>query len=65
MNINGRPVDAEAGAAFPTAEEVERRHFERALRASGGDIKAAARLLGVARNTVYRRLERWGLRAPR
>jgi DNA-binding NtrC family response regulator len=68
-----RPVAAEATAAArptsPWAEHpeppllatVERDHILRALQHARGNKKAAARLLGVSRRALYRRLERLGL----
>jgi len=41
-------------------EEVERRYVMRVLEAAGGNKALAARILGVGRKTLYRRLERWG-----
>jgi DNA-binding NtrC family response regulator len=40
---------------------VERQHIVRALEHSRGNKKAAARVLGVSRRALYRRLERLGL----
>ncbi len=39
--------------------EVERRYVERVLEAVGGNKAAAARVLGIERKTLYRKLERW------
>jgi len=39
-------------------EEIERLAVRRALDSQGGNISAAARLLGVSRNTLYRKLGR-------
>jgi two-component system response regulator HydG len=50
---------ADAIAAAPDAgllEAVERQHIEDALHKTGGNKKAAARLLGLSRRTLYRRL---------
>lgn len=41
-------------------EEVERRYIVRALQAVGGNKTEAARILGVDRKTLYRKLERYG-----
>ncbi len=41
-------------------EEVERRYILRVLEAAGGNKASAARLLGLDRKTLYRKLERWG-----
>jgi len=53
-----------AAAADPLLplEEVERRHVMRALDAAGRNMSVAARTLGLDRKTLYRKLERWGLR---
>jgi len=40
-------------------EEVERRAIIRALRESGGDKLAAARLLGIGKTTLYRKLKQY------
>jgi two-component system response regulator HydG len=41
-------------------EEVERRYILRVLEASGGNKRLAARVLGLDRKTLYRKLERYG-----
>ncbi|WP_295639044.1 sigma-54-dependent Fis family transcriptional regulator [uncultured Methylibium sp.] len=51
------PVDPAAGAD-PVARLRE------ALQASGGNVSAAARRLGISRMTLYRRLRQAGLAAP-
>ncbi len=38
--------------------EVERRHIQRVLRAVGGNRQEAARILGIDRSTLYRRMRR-------
>jgi transcriptional regulator with PAS, ATPase and Fis domain len=43
---------------FPTLAEVEWRHCQAALERSGGNKAEAARLLGVSRMTLYRKLKR-------
>jgi two-component system response regulator HydG len=56
-------------ACDPTAilpmDEVERRHIGQVLVALNGNKASAARLLGMDRRTLYRKLERWGLATPR
>ena len=42
-------------------EEVERRHILHVLEATGGNRALAARMLGLDRKTLYRKLERWGV----
>jgi two-component system response regulator HydG len=48
------------GGVRPLAE-VEREQVLRALRAVGGNKAAAARLLGLDRKTLYRKLEQYGV----
>jgi DNA-binding NtrC family response regulator len=40
---------------------VEREHIQRALARANGNKKAAARMLGLSRRALYRRLERLDL----
>lgn len=42
-------------------EEVERRYILEVLAAVGGNKSQAAKVLGVGRKTLYRRLEAWGV----
>ncbi len=44
---------------LPTLAEVERLHIERVLAACDGSQTAAARVLGIARNTLWRKLQQW------
>jgi DNA-binding NtrC family response regulator len=58
----GAPADPEA----PDGEllvNVEREHIRRALVRAGGNKKAAAKMLGLSRRALYRRLERLELGA--
>ncbi len=59
-----RPKPTETNVAGEEAlvplEEVERRHILRVLQAVGGHRTQAARLLGLDRKTLYRKLERYG-----
>ncbi len=45
--------------------DAERRAIERALDASGGNVTRAARRLGIARATIYRKMARLGVNARR
>ncbi len=47
---------AGAGGELRTLAEVEREHVERVLAACGGNQVEAARRLGIARNTLWRKL---------
>ena len=44
-----------------TLEEVERRYILRVLEACGGNRTDAAKILGLDRKTLYRKLLRWGV----
>ena len=41
--------------------EIEREHILRVLRAARGNKTAAARLLGLDRKTLYRKLQHYGI----
>ena len=50
----------------PTApgalDDALRGHVEAALRASGGDVRRTAAALGISRNTLRARMDKYGLR---
>ena len=48
-------------AELLTLEEVERRHVLRVLEAANGNRTDAAKVLGLDRKTLYRKLLRWGV----
>jgi two-component system response regulator HydG len=50
----------DADLLLPLAE-VEQRHVLRVLRSVDGNKAEAARLLGIGRKTLYRKLETWGV----
>jgi two-component system NtrC family response regulator len=54
------PAPAEQ-AEVPTLQEAERRLIAAALRKSGGNKNEAARLLGIDRQRLYRKIEKYGL----
>jgi transcriptional regulator with PAS, ATPase and Fis domain len=59
------PARGMAAAEPPPVEPlevIERRAIERALDASRGNVAKAARALGVARNTLYNKLARYGIK---
>lgn len=58
-----RPLDQLLGPdAAPSFEGAERTVLRQALARSGGNASQAARLLGIGRATLYRRMTRAGLR---
>ena len=58
----GAPVPS-AGAGAVTPEAAMRQYLLGVLEESGGNISHAATRLGIARNTLYARLEKYGIRA--
>ncbi len=52
----GPATQAVVGSLDRTLAEVEREHIRRVLDACGGSQSEAARVLGVARNTIWRKL---------
>jgi transcriptional regulator of acetoin/glycerol metabolism len=42
---------------WPSLEEVEKRYINKVLEATGGNKRRTAEMLGIARRTLYRRLE--------
>ncbi len=58
---------AMSGSDIPellTVEEVERRHVLRVLEVCNGNRTDAAKVLGLDRKTLYRKLLRWGVSGP-
>jgi two-component system response regulator RegA len=50
---------AGAEAAVPSLDRVEWEHIQRVLTECGGNISKAARLLGLHRRSLQRKLEKW------
>ena len=57
----GAASPIEFGAEVPTLEATERSLIEAALRQAGGNKNQTARLLGIDRQRLYRKLEKYGL----
>jgi len=47
-----------------TLAELERQAIERALKATGGDKRRAAELLGISRAKIYQRIKEWRVGEP-
>ena len=60
QNVRSPALSADAPELL-TLEEVERRHVLRVLEACEGNRTDAAKLLGLDRKTLYRKLLRWGV----
>ncbi len=66
LPLEGSPSPSDATNEEPpegTLRDRKRVALAEALRRSGGNVSAAARALGVARSTIYRQLQRYGLLA--
>ena len=50
------PAAVDTVPANATLEDVELNMIQKALQAHGGNVSAAARALGISRNTIYRKL---------
>ncbi|HEY3287489.1 MAG TPA: sigma-54 dependent transcriptional regulator [Gemmatimonadaceae bacterium] len=61
LGLHANAGDAEAPLEDLTLQEVERALIEKALARNAGNVAGAARLLGLSRSAMYRRMERYGL----
>ena len=52
-------IDTQDPDEMPSLETLERRYVHRVLKVVGGNKTQAAKVLGVDRRTLYRKLERW------
>ena len=46
-------------------KEMEKNHIEEALRASGGNVKLAAEMMGISRRNLYRKMEHYAIEASK
>ncbi|MFQ3789217.1 sigma-54-dependent transcriptional regulator [Halomonas sp. A29] len=53
----GKSLVASSQQSWPSLEEVEKRYIQKVLEATGGNKRRTADILGIARRTLYRRLE--------
>lgn len=53
------PTSVPESDGLVSLDEVERRHIARVLESVGGQRAAAAKVLGIDRKTLFRKLERW------
>ena len=59
LGLPGWPGETRDDGGFPSLDEMERRHIERVLRSVGGNRQAAARILGIDRSTLYRKMKQY------
>jgi len=58
-HLPSRPEQGALPGEILSMEEVERQAIQRALKAAGGNISCAARLLKISRNTLYNKLKKY------
>jgi transcriptional regulator with GAF, ATPase, and Fis domain len=59
LQLHDDPAESIETAAGLSLREVEQRHIQRVLRSAGGNRQEAARILGIDRSTLYRRMQRF------
>ncbi|HUP89394.1 MAG TPA: sigma-54 dependent transcriptional regulator [Longimicrobiales bacterium] len=61
--MNSEPANGhrETVATLMTLSELERRHIQKVLNVSGGQMNLAAEILGIHRNTLRRKLAEYGI----
>jgi transcriptional regulator with PAS, ATPase and Fis domain len=64
LDVDGEPpAQEEEGDGAETLRDAERRFLEGALKTHGGNILRTARALGVSRGMLYRKIEKYGIKA--
>jgi DNA-binding NtrC family response regulator len=63
--VPSAPAAPTAESPLVTLQEIERRHIEAVLRASGGVVPRAAEVLGLSRSALYDRMRKHGIAARR
>jgi two-component system nitrogen regulation response regulator GlnG len=59
--LREKPASVVDEAALLTLSELERRHIQRVLAESGGQMNVAAEILGIHRNTLRRKVTEYGI----
>ncbi|MBI4062114.1 MAG: sigma-54-dependent Fis family transcriptional regulator, partial [Elusimicrobia bacterium] len=65
MLPDGAASAAKGGGRHETLEDSEKRHVLQAIEDCGGNQVEAAKKLGIARNTLWRKLKAYGIPAKR
>lgn len=60
-----RPQDAGPAAGMLSLRDMERAHIDRVLLSTGGNVTEAAKILGMARRTLYDRMKTLGIATVR
>lgn len=65
MDFKGQYIETPSAGQIISGEkrldDVERSSIESALGKSGGNVSRAASLLGISRQSLYRRMEKYGI----
>ena len=59
--LQGYKISSEAGSTPRTLEEVEKETIRNALKNNAGNIVKAASELGLARQTLYNKIAKYGI----
>jgi DNA-binding NtrC family response regulator len=62
LGLQGGRAGTDTIAEAISLEEAERMFIEKVLARNGGDVRMAARQLGMSRSALYRRLQQYGVR---
>jgi two-component system, NtrC family, response regulator AtoC len=62
--LAGSRKDAPVSVPLASLDDLEKAHIQRVMRETRGNVSAAARLLGVSRPTLRKRLRNYGLYLP-
>jgi DNA-binding NtrC family response regulator len=65
LSASQTPQRIDAADNLPSLAEMERTLIQAALDRSGGDRQKAARMLGIGKTTIYRKLKEYGMAAIR
>jgi DNA-binding NtrC family response regulator len=65
LRLSSEPPDPAEDDEPLSLAEVERRHIERVLRRANGQVARAAEVLGMARSSLYQKLQRYQLAPPK
>lgn len=62
VTMDGVPTESTEAKSGGTLDDVERLAIEDALAKSEGNLTQTSRILGITRQTLYRRMEKYGIR---
>jgi two-component system response regulator HydG len=64
LAASGEPASEGAGPQLATLADLERQAILGAIRALNGDKLQAAKMLGIGKTTLYRKLKEYGIADP-